>query len=155
MLLPPSLVPGRERVEALLHGRPVQPVHHRAGPNQEEDAFAAVLDGGVPLRLELDLRALHVRLVLAVDVRRHGVEPGEPDERHHLPQPMELEDGLDAGVASPAPPRSLGQTARVEIGIDRHVLAEALGRREERLELHLLDRALGALAGLLASSRSA
>ena len=45
-----------------------------------------------------------------------------------------------------APPRSIGQPARVKVRIDRHVVAKALGRGEQRVELDLLHRPLAPLA---------
>ena len=76
---------------------PAAPSHvvDRLGAKLDEHAFAAVLHRREPLRLERDLRALDVGLVLAVDVRRHRLEAREPDERQHLAQAVELDDRLD------------------------------------------------------------
>ena len=98
--------------------------------------------------LERDLRALDVGLVLAVDVRRHGLEAREADERQDLAQAVELDHGLDAVAPLGAAPGAIGQPARVEVRIDRHVVAEALGRGEQRVELDLLDGPLVRLAAL-------
>ena len=89
---------------------PLEPLLHGLGAKLDEDAFAAVLDRREPRRLERDLRALDVGLVLAVDVRRHGLEAGEADQRQDLAQPVELDDGLDpvAALASGARLRSAG-----------------------------------------------
>ena len=46
-------------------------------------------------------------------------------------------------LSARAPPGRVGQPARVEVRIDRHVVAEALGRGEQRVELDLLDGPLG------------
>ena len=89
-------------------------------------------------------RALDVGVVLAVDVRRERLEAREPNEGENLAQSVKLDDRGDA-VADCEPRRQsvLGQPARVEVGIDRHVVAKALGRAEQRVELDLLDRSLG------------
>ena len=42
----------------------------------------------------------------------------------------------------------IGQSASVKVRIDGHVVAEALGRREQRVELDLLDGFLFSLAAL-------
>ena len=71
---------GLELVEALLDVLPVEPASHGFGARLDEDSLAAVLDRGEPSRLQGDLDALHVGLVLAVDLRRHGFEAGEADQ---------------------------------------------------------------------------
>ena len=40
-------------------------------------------------------------------------------------------------------PGAVWQAPRVEVGVDRHVVAVALGRRQQRIELDFLDRPLG------------
>ena len=49
-----------------------------------------------------------------------------------------------AVASAGAAPGAIGQPARVEVRIDGHVVAEALGRGEQRVELDLLDRPLAA-----------
>ena len=111
-----------------------------------EHAFAAILDGGEPPRLQRDVRAFHVGFVLAVDIRHHGFQSGEPDESQHLAQPVKLHDRCDSGTAVSLAPRGVGQPARVEIGVDGHVVPESFGRPEQRFQLDLLDRPLAAVA---------
>src|SRR5439155_337577 len=110
--------------------------------------FAAVLDRREPRGLQSDLRALNVGFVLPLDVRRDGLEAREPDERQDLAQTMELDYGLDAVVALGAAPGRIGQPAGVEVRIDGHVVAKALGRREQCFELDLFHRPLALLAAL-------
>ena len=147
-VLRPALVPAREAVEPLLDRRPRQPLADRLGAKLDEDALAAVLDRREPRRLERELRALHVRLVLALDVRRDRLEAREADQRHHLAQAVDWTTALDRRRSAPSVAsarRAAGARGSPVVG---HVLAESLGRGEQHLELDLLDRPLGRAARL-------
>ena len=52
---------------------------------------------------------------------------------------MELHDGFNSIAEFRVSPDGIGQTPCVEVGIDRYVVAEALGGTEQRLQLDLLN----------------
>ena len=135
----PEPVPGRKALEPPRDRRPREPLVHGRRANLEKHPFTAILHRGKPLRLQRELRPLDVGFVFPVDVGRHGLEAREPDERQDLAQPVELDDRFNAVETTRAAPRSIRQAARVEVRIHRHVVAKALGRGENRLELDLLD----------------
>ena len=106
-------------------------------------------------RLERQRGACHVRVVFAVDVGRDRLEAGEADERQDLAQPVELDHAVESGD----PRRARRQTASGrrrawKFGIDRDVVAVAFWCREQRVELHLLDRAVAGPAVLTRSIAS-
>ncbi len=139
----PSGVAPLERVEAAPHRGPLPPSVDGVAAKPQEQPLAPVLHRREPARLQRDGGALDVRLVLAVDVRRHRLEPREPGQGQHLAQPVELDDRLDARAPVGPAPHGVRQPARVEVLVDGHVVAEALGGGEDRLELDLLHGPLG------------
>ena len=92
---PPTLGALRAAARAAARPRPREPRADRGGVEQQEDPFAAVLDRREPARLEREIGALDVALVLAVDVRRDRLEAREADQREHLAQAVELHDRGD------------------------------------------------------------
>ena len=72
-----------------------------------------------------------------------------PVEGEHLAQPVDLDDRATIpSLSGVLRQMRLGQPPRVEVRIDRHVVAEPLGNAEERVELDLLDRPLRCAAAL-------
>ena len=66
----------------------------------------------------------------------------------HLAQAVKLNHRGDAGTQVGPAPCGVGQPARVEIGVDGHILAKSLGRLEQRFQFHLLDGPLTDLTAL-------
>ena len=144
----PKLMSAREGVEPLLDSWPLEPAFYGFRAQLDEHAFAAVFHRGEPLRFQGDLRALNVGFILPVNIGNLGFKSREPDQRKHLTQPVELDHGFDAVAALRVAPSSIGQPARVKVGIDRYVIAETLRRGEHRFQLHLLYRPLVRRAAL-------
>ena len=110
-----------------------------------EDALSAVLDGGEPRRLRIQLGALHIGLILTVDVSRHRLEPSEPEQGHDLAETMNLNDGIDPVEDRRRSPHRFRQRPGVEVRIDGHIFPIPWLSRDQRVELDLLD---GAQVGL-------
>src|SRR5450756_974069 len=112
-----------------------------------------VLDGGEPLRFNLDLRERDVGVVLTVDVRHHGFEPGETGQRDDLTQAMYLVDRCDCVEPRTVAPDAVGEASHVKVRVDGDVIAEALRCGQDRIELDLLDGTLGRAAALDRANR--
>ena len=79
--------------------------------------------------------------------RHHRLEAGEPGQGAHLPQAVQLDHRGDPLGERRVAPQQLGKPAGVKVGIDRHVVAVPLLRRENSLQLHLLHRPFLAASG--------
>jgi hypothetical protein len=63
-------VPARQTVQTLYDFLSIEPTLNRLRTKLDKDAFSAVLDRWKPRGFDRDLRALHVALVLTMDVGR-------------------------------------------------------------------------------------
>ncbi len=86
------------------------------------------------MRLQGDLRAFNIGLVFPVYVRRYRLEARKAGQSQDLAKPMKLDNRFNPIAALRAAPGLLRQLARVKVRIDRHIVAEALGRSKERLQ---------------------
>src|SRR5216683_2572210 len=137
--LRPVEVSDRKGIEALLHGGSRKSTHHSCRAKLYEQPLAAVLDRRKPRRVQGNLCTLDVSLVLPLDIRRHGLEASEANQDENLAQAVELNYGLDAVAALGVAPGPIGQAANMKVGIDRHVVAKALGSGKDGLQFDLLD----------------
>jgi hypothetical protein len=78
----------------------------------------------------------------------HGLEARKADKSEDLAQAMELNHGLDAAAPFGMTPGVVRQPASMKVLIHGHVVAEALRRRKQGVELDLLDRLFISLAAL-------
>ena len=131
----------RQFVQPPFHLVSVEPVRHRAAAKHEEYSFPAILHGRKPGRLERNVGALDIALVLAVHVRHDRFQSREPGERQHFAQAVDLDDRLDGIEPHGAAPYRFGKASSVKIGVDWNVIAIAFRDGQQRIQLHMLDRA--------------
>jgi hypothetical protein len=133
-------------IEAFADRRSLQPCFDGVRPELHEDALAPVLDSREPRGFQRDLSALDIGVILPVNIRCNCLKTGEPDQGKYLPEPVELDNGLDTVGAGGATPSVVGQAPRVKVGIDGDVITESLRGSEQRIQLDLLHRSLVGLS---------
>src|SRR5205809_472916 len=98
----------RESRKSRYNSGALEPGRHLGWTQLHEDAFASVLDGREPCRLDLDGRPFNIGVVLAVDVGHDSLETREARQCENFAQPVKLEHGLNSDEPSSLSPRGVG-----------------------------------------------
>ena len=135
----PRIVARDQLVQPPLHRFAAEPIGHRIGSKLDQDAFTAILHRRKPRRLQGDCSALDFAVVLAVHVRHDRLQPREPGQRQHFPQPMNLNDGFDGVEPRRVAPYGLRQATRMEVGFDGCIVCVAFRDGQQSIQLRVLD----------------
>src|SRR5262245_39751022 len=114
----------------------VKPLLYGLRLELDKQAFPAIFNGWIPLRIQCEWRPLHIALVITIDVRHYRFEPRESGQCKHFAQSMELNYAFDADIPRGPPPALVGHSSGVKIGVNWHIVSKPFRSRKQCIEFH-------------------